>query len=602
MFKELTPLRRSFAASLILLLAACASQAPTVEPPQPRQPTQSEEPARPAEPTEPAEPPAPEQAEVKQIPNRPFDADTLYALLVAEIAGSRNRFDVAVSNYVQQALATQDIGVTARAARIARLLNAHDAALEMAFLWIELEPESSEAHFIAGAELAHRGQLVEAAEHSAVLLELGEEGFFDAVAATAAQADDQATAKELRKRYAELLQDYPDSASLHLGQSLLLHYGGELEQALAEARRAAELEPDNVQAYLQESQILQEMGRADEALQKLADLVSKYPDNQRLRLQYARFLAHSDLPEAQNQFQKLVEQSPGDPDFIFSLGLIQLERGLLVEAAEQFKSLTTGGEHSNSAHYYLGKVAEARGDLNAALNHYRQVSTGAEYLPAVMRAAEILVQMGDVLGAMDYLQQERERTAPQERDSLYLLEAEVLSATGDNTAAMTTLNRGLAELPQSTRLLYARAMLFTLIDKIGEAEQDLKQIILLAPDNAAALNALGYTLADRTDRLHEAYGYIRAALELTPHDGAVLDSMGWVNYRLGNYDDAVKYLRQAMAVTPDHEIAAHLGEVLWVTGAKKEARDIWRTGLEIDPASLIIRETLERLNVELGDQ
>lgn len=588
MFNDFKQIRRIFTASAILMLVACASQQSVVQEPA----VEASQPEQAAEPVQP---------EVSQVPDRPFDADTLYALLVAEIAGSRNHYDVAVSNYVQQALSTRDPGVTARAARIARLLNAHDAALEMAFLWIELDPDNSEAHFIAGAELARTGQLMEAAEHSAILLEQGEAGFFEAIAASAAQADDEAMALQLQTRYAELLQIYPDSASLHLGQSLLLQYAGELEQALVTARRAAELEPDNAQSYLQESAILQEMGRVEEALKKLDGLVKKYPDNQRLRLQYARLLAHSDLPEAQKQFQRLVEQSPGDPDFIFSLGLIQLERGMLVEAAEHFKSLTHGSQHSSSAHYYLGKVAESRGDPTAALHHYQQVGASAEYLPAVMQAAEILVQMGDVMGAMDYLRTEREQAVLHERDSLYLLEAEVLSATGDNVAALATLKTGLAALPQNTRLLYARAMLFTQMDKIAKAEQDLKQIIYLSPNNAAALNALGYTLADRTNRLNEAYGYIHAAFKLTPDDGAVLDSMGWVHYRLGNYSDALKYLRQAMATTPDHEIAAHLGEVLWVTGAQQEAQKTWHTGLELNPGSDLIRDTLERLDAELGE-
>lgn len=579
-FKQL---RLSCILSAILTLSACANQPPS---------PQEEEDA--------PQVPHPIASLETPVEYRPLPADTMYALLVAEFAGSRNRYEIAVSNYVQQAQLTRDPGVTARAARIARLLNAQEAALEMALLWLELEPHSSEAHFIAGAEFARAGELIKAAEHSAILLDQGEEGFFEAIAASAAHDNDTTVALELQEKYAELLQRHPDSASLHLGQSLLLHMAGDLEPALEAARRAAELNPDDYQAGLQEMRILQQMGKTEQAEQGMARLVEQYPDNQRLRLQYARMLAHSDLAEAQSQFKTLIEQSPGDPDFTFSLGLIQLERGLLAEAASQFRSLTGGDEHNDSAHYYLGKIAEQRGDQDAALHHYQQVRDGNDYLPAVMQAAEILVEKGDADGAVNYLRRERARADTKFRDGLYVLEAEVMSETRGQQEALEVLNAGLAQSPESNRLLYARAMRLVEADRLPEAERDLKKVIELTPNNAAALNALGYTLADNTNRLEEALDYISAALSLAPDDASILDSMGWVQYRLGNHDEALDYLRRAMADTPDHEIAAHLGEVLWVTGDQQEARDIWRAGLELNPKSSVIRNTLERFNVDLS--
>ena len=585
MLKAFLQIRRLMAAATVLGLSACASQSPS----------DGHRPIAPVAKASPSERPP-----IAPVEYRSFEADTLYALLVAEIAGARSRYDIAVANYVQQALATRDPGITARAARIARLLNAHDAALEMAFLWLELEPNNIEAHFIAGAELARAGELTEAAEHAAVLLDQGEEGFFEAIAASATQTKDEQLIKQLHDKYANWLRQHPHSASLQLGQSLLLHSMGQHEQALDAARRASQIDPDNYQANLQEMRILEAMGRGEEAQQGLALLVEKYPDNQRLRLQYARMLANSDLATAQTQFKTLVEQSPGDPDFTFSLGLIQMERGLLSDAAGQFQSLTNGGEHSDSAHYYLGQIAESSGDLDMALHHYLLVGPGQEYLPAVVRAAEILMEMGGSKDALEYLRHERADAAGDNRANIYLLEAELLNEMNDASAALQTLVEGLQEFPESVRLLYARAMMFTEMDQLAQAEQDLKQIITMSPNNAAALNALGYTLADRTDRLDEAHQYIHTALQLEPNDAAILDSMGWVNYRMGKLDEAVKYLRKAMTATPDHEIAAHLGEVLWVIGEQQEARDAWKNGLELEPGSHLIKETLERLNVDLG--
>lgn len=569
---------------ILALLMGCSSQpvAPTTEPP-------PEPPVRP---------------EILQITDRAFDSETLYALLVAEIAGERGRFDVMLNNYVQQAQVTRDPGVTARATRVARFLNAHGAALETALLWTELEPYNPEAHFNAAAELMHANRLLEAFEHSRFLLVHGEMSGLDALGAQAVQGEDRDTSEQLAALYQELAQQYPQDVELLIGLSLLLQHSNQTEKALASAERAAALAPNRFQPQVQKIRVLQQMGQTEKALTLLSDLVRQHPENSRLRLQYARSLMHTDLSEAQQQIETLLEASPDDSDLILTLALVQYEQDLWEAAAEQFAKLVDDEQRRSTAHYYLGRIAVQQGDDDRAITHLGQVEPGADYLPAMAQLAELFVQQGQLEVAVALIRDQRQVT-PEDRqgqlEGLYLLEAQLLSQTGHSDDAKSLLNEAIEHLPDATRLLYTRGLLLTQMDDLAGAEADFQRVLAQAPDNAATLNALGYTLADRTDRIDEAYEYILRAYQLSPDDPAIIDSMGWVEYKRGNYAAALEKLRQAMNTLPDHEIAAHLGEVLWVTGEQDEARKIWREGLKLNPTSSVIRDTLERFNVEIKD-
>ncbi len=553
--------------------------------------------SRTAQPAPVAAPPA-----VTRIEDRPFEADTLYALLVAEFAGERKRFDVMLNNYAQQATATRDPGVTARATRIARFLNAHGTSLDMALLWTELEPWEPEAHYSAAAELVHVNRLDDAFNHALKLLEAGEVTGFDVIGARALHGGDLSVTEQLIGRYQSVIPRYPDHVPLHVGLSFLAQHAGELHLALESARKALTMEPDNFQAAGQEARVLQQMGLTDQALTKLGQLVERHPENQRLRLQYARALLKTDLRAAQSQFEQMLLSNPDDEDLITTLGLVQFERGLLQDAAQSFGQLLESAERQSTARYYLGRIALAQHEQELAIEHFSEVAPGPDYLPAMAQISEIYAARGQRPQALDILKKQRRATPIEntaQREGLYLLEANLESTGGRYAAALTLLTQALAELPESSRLFYSRAILYGNLDRLAEAEQDLRTVLALAPDNAAALNALGYTLADRTDRLAEAADLITRAHALTPDDPAVIDSLGWLEYRRGNLDKALVNLRKAMEAMPDPEIAAHLGEVLWVSGKHDEARKVWKQGLALQPDAPIILETLKRFRVAL---
>lgn len=559
------------------LLAACAST--------PQQKAVEE--------TAPPEPLVPEY-----VTDRPFTTDTLYALLVAEMAGERQRFDVMLSNYVQQAETTDDPLVTARAARLARYLNAHGAALKMAQHWLTLEPENPEAHYITAAELVQDNRLLEAVSHAEFLLEHGETSGLDAIAARAQQGADTALSEQLLPEYVRLLAEHPEEPAVLIGASLLYQHTGDPEQALLLAQRATALQPEDFQAAAQETRILQQMGRSDQAHQKLAELVESHPTNTHLRLQYARSLLKKDLPAAQRQFETLLAEAPQDKDLLLTVALIEFEREEYTAAKTRFTELAGTDKHRSSAHYYLGHLALLEKDETTARRHFEQVGPGSDYLPALSQLTELMLANGEQAEALQLVRSKREQTPEHKADQiegLYLLEAHLLASRNQLNDALTPLAQGIAEFPESTKLIYTRAMLFTRLDDLPKAEADFKRVLALAPDNAAALNAWGYTLADRTDRLEEAYQYIREAYRLAPDDPAVIDSLGWVEYLRGNHEAALKNLRNAMELMPDHEIAAHLGEVLWVTGARKEAQQVWQRGLQLHPDSPIIFTTIKRL-------
>ncbi len=535
---------------------------------------------------------------VKEIPDRPFPPETLYALLVAEMAGSRSQFDIALANYVQQAHQTRDPGVTARATRIARFLNAHQAALDTALLWIQLEPDNGEAHLIAATELAKSGRLLEALDQAETLLDGESSTIFQNIAARAASATDTQR-EQLLFRYDQLLTSHPTDDGLLLGKALLEQQKGHFDTALSIANELLELHPGHITGTVLKAKLLEDMDKPSEALALLSQELQNAPEDSRLRLQYARLLANYDLNEAYEQFQILHEQQPHDPDIVFSLALINHEQGRFDEAKQYFEQLIQMGARTSSAHFYLARIAERQKDYATALEQYLQVQPGPDFLPAVSQITDLLISAGELQSVNDHLSAIRQRF-PQEAARLYLLEAEKLGKYQYLEEAEQKLTEGLTFDPENNQLLYARAMINDRRDFIDLLEMDLRSILRYDPNHADALNALGYALADRTTRYQEALELISQALKLKPDDPAIIDSMGWVQYRLGNYEEAILRLREALKQLADPVIASHLGEVLWVSGQQDEAKAVFDKAIKQAPQNQVLHEAIERLGADIA--
>ena len=536
--------------------------------------------------------------DVTSVPEKPtvyssFSEETLYSLLSAELAGQRNRLDIALDNYVTQAINTQDPGISERAFRIAEYLGADQAALDTSLIWVRNAPDDIEAQRAAAIQLARNGRYDESLVYMEKVLQAKGDTHFDFLALSAVETDAE-TRAGLQKSFDSLLAKHPDNGQLIFGKALLMQQDGDAEGALKLLEKNP---PQNgeVAPILLRARLLQSLNRGDEALPLLKKSVSQYPDDKRLGLTYARTLVEQNrMAEAKVQFASLVEQYPEDDELRFSLALVCLEGKSWDEAEGYLQELIERDSHVDSAHLNLGRIAEERNDPEGALVEYALVGPGSEYLPAQLRQADILISHGRGAEASKKLASAR-GAQPDYAIQLYLIEAETLAANNQTDRAWNTLQQALKQYPDDLNLLYSRAMLAEKRNDLDQMERDLRAIIKREPDNAMALNALGYTLSDRTTRYTEAKALIQQAYDLNPDDPAVLDSLGWVNYRLGNLDEAERLLRQALERFPDQEVAAHLGEVLWANGKQREAKKIWGTFLKENPDSPILRKTILRL-------
>ncbi|WP_339515055.1 tetratricopeptide repeat protein [Pseudomonas sp. RL_15y_Pfl2_60] len=522
-----------------------------------------------------------------------FSKETLLALLTAEMAGQRNRFDIALGNYVQQANATQDAGVAERGFRIAEYLGADQAALDTALIWAKNAPDAIDAQRAAAVQLARAGRYDESMSYMEKVLQRQGDTHFDFLALSAAETDPDSRAGLLQS-FDRLLAKYPENGQLIFGKALLMQEDGRSEEAL-ELLESHPAKTDDVAPLLLQARLLTSLQRGDEALPLLEDGISKHPDDKRLRLTYARTLVEQGrMEDAKGEFSSLVQQFPEDDDLRFSLALVCLEAQAWQEAIVYLQELIERGSHVDAAHYNLARAYEELDEPDSALIEYGLVGPGNDYLPAQARQTEILFASDRISEASAKLDKAR-GAEPDYAIQLYLIEAEALAGKQRKEQAWQLIQQGLEQFPDDLNLLYTRAMLAEDRDELGQLETDLRFILERDPENTMALNALGYTLADRTTRYQEADELIEKAYRLSPNDPAILDSKGWVNYRLGKLDEAERFLRKALEDFPDHEVAAHLGEVLWVQGKQSEAREVWASALEKQPDSEVLRSTIKRL-------
>lgn len=547
-------------------------------------------------PASPAEPKATAIVEPQpELPPRPFPTETLYSLLAAEMAGSRQQYDIALSNYAQQAQETRDPQVAERATMIARYLNDNATAAANAVLWAELEPDNDQALGNASYTLMQEGRLLEAFEMSRRLRQYKDESLFQSIAANAGRLT-YVQREELLAGYLQELEKYPQDEQLLIGLGLLSQLQERPEDALEYARQTLKVHPRSTAATLLESSVLHHLNRTDEAIARLAAMLEHHPHHLRLRLQYARLLVNQDLSKAHQQFEILVQQHPEDPDLLLSLALVAMEEKNLDSAANALEQLLDFEAKASIANFYLGQVSELRGERKRAVLHYLQVQPGENFLQANVNLLNIMVSEGDLLSASQHI--ERVVTArPELADNYQLLHAQALTRHDYLDAADAVLTQALTRSPNNADLRYSRALVYEKQNQLPKAEQDLRLILTREPNNPLVLNALGYMLADRTQRLAEAQEFLLQAVALSPEDPAIIDSLGWLYFRLGDYSEALVLLRRAYHLYPDPEVAAHLGEVLWVIGEQDEARNVWQQSLERHPGNLFIESTMERLQV-----
>ncbi|MFZ5661225.1 MAG: tetratricopeptide repeat protein [Pseudomonadota bacterium] len=528
-------------------------------------------------------------------------ARALEPALVGEFALQAGRLKEAAAAYLEAARAAEDAELASRATRIALLAKDDARTAQALALWKRLAPPE-DALALRGAEavlaLRRNDTATARAQLNALLAAPGEDGWKQALAVLSTGTREPAQAVPILRRLIDEGR-IPD----HL--PAWLAFGG-LAQQLEQPQLAERVVDEVVRRFPGEPRVgllranqLREAGRTDEARAALRELEPKLAGDATLRRLLAdEYFRLRDYAEA----ERLLAAGPQDEQTIAQ------RAALLAQAEDKAGLARLYGELKADAarpdpgrRLLLGRMAEFLERHAEALDWYEGVPGGPQRWQARLRSANVLHELDRKREAYDRLRAIQSDAAAEEevRRDAYLLEAALYQKDGETAAEMDAYARGLAAFPDEPEILYARALSYERQDDIPRAEADLRRILVIDPDNVAALNALGYTLADRTTRYQEALELIDRARAAEPESGAIVDSYGWVLYRLGRHKEALVELRRALTLQKDPEIAAHLAEVLWVSGQREEAMKYFEMARKLDPENRALRRALEKTGARL---
>lgn len=556
----------------------------------------------------PAKPPA------QQAPAE-LDGDLLFQLMAAEMALQQGDAAAAYATFMDVARKSRDARVARRATEIAINGRALPQALEAARLWQQLAPDSDEAAQSVGALLVGLQRYDEAAPIFAAQVKKAPVEQLATVQRLLSRSADRAAALAFLTR---LAQPYADDPAIGADVRLLLagaaHSANQNERALQELQAALALRPDFERAALAAAQLLsapqadgqQDAGRA-QALALLQGFVERNPKAVQARLAYARLLvADNRIAPAREQFARVLALEPDNADALFAAALLAIDAGPPYETARTYlqrylQVIEAAGDsrrQPDAAYLNLARIAEEEGRYTEALDWLGKIDEPNLYLATQTRRALVLGKMKRVDEARKLLAETRADN-PQARVAVVVTDAQILREAGRPREAYDLLAAALAQSPDDPSLLYETAMAAEKLDRLDAMEKHLRRLIELKPDDAHAYNALGYSLADRNLRLEEANALIGQALKLAPDDAYIIDSQGWVYYRMGKLPQAREYLERAWQRRPHAEVGAHLGEVLWQLGERDAARRVWTEAARLEPGNQTLLDTLRRFKVKL---
>ena len=529
----------------------------------------------------------------ERLPNEELTEPILFGLLLGEIAAQRGDSALAAKTYIELAKRTRDPRIARRAVEIANYARMPKLALEAAKLWHQDDPGSAAALQMVTIYLVADRHVDQAEPYLEKLISASntkpEKVFMQLNRLLAGNPDKAANLRVVRK----LAAKYPDLANAHFAIAQAAVAAGDESLAMREIHRASELRPDWGLAAVFEARVLLKKApeKADRLLEKF---LAKYPD-QDVRMSYARLLvSEKRYAKAKQQFETLLAANPQNTEIIYAVGLLafQLKDYATADASIR-RLLDLGYRDPDGARYLLGEIAEAQKNWPRAIAWYKKIQSGNHFLPSRLRVAQAMAKEGKLDAARGYLHSIKVGSKAEETQ-IVIAEAQLLRDAHESGKAFDVLEDALKKQPDQPELLYDLALTAEKLGRYKLSEQSLRKVIKLKPDYAHAYNALGYSLADRGQRLPEARRLIEKALELRPNDSYIIDSMGWVMYRQGDLQAAVGYLRRAYNDQHDAEIGAHLGEVLWVQGMHDEARRVWDQALKMHPDNEVLRETIRR--------
>jgi len=606
----ISSLRRSrLAAAAFLALAVLAAEAQT-EAPAPAAPTSPAPIVEPASPAVTTPAAAAEREEKAQA--SPMTAELFYEVLMGELTARSGDPGSGYALVLDAARRSRDSKLFQRAVEIALQARSGDAALAAARAWKETMPESREARRFELQILIALNRIGETAEPLRAELAATpqvERPFLMAVIARnyARATDKKLAASVVEQAVADELKSPATGGAAWATVGRLRLAAGDASGALEAARNGQEADPSSDGPAMLALELM-------DPNQPLAEpLVKRYLAGPKalpeMRVAYARVLVEGRrYADASAELAALTASRPELPEPWLLLGSLQAQarQDAAAEAslkrylalAETQRDAEARGRGQTQAYLSLAQLAERRKDFTGAENWLSRIDSTDDLMGAQTRRAALLARQGKLPQARELVRGLPERNADDKKQK-FMAEVQLLRDAKQFQAAYDMLAQASATAPSDTDLIYDRAMVAEKLNRLDEMERLLRQLIELKPDNQNAYNALGYSLADRKIRLEEARTLIRKAVQLAPEDPFIADSLGWVEFRLGNTDEAMRILEAAYKRRPDPEIAAHLGEVLWVKGQRDRALTVWKEASLVDADNETLQETLKRLRVKL---
>ena len=529
------------------------------------------------------------------LATEPSTGQTVFQVLLAEIALQRGDLELASQAYANLALRTRDPKVMERTIEVAGYARRLDLARETAQLWLDSDPESKQAQRMLVSVLILNNQLEELPPHLIRLLQSDPKTLADNLLGLNRMFARTTNRLAVFRLIDKVCQPFFGIAEAHYAIALAANSAGQGERARNEIRKALELRPEwEMAAFLQAQFLMRESPVA--AIAFLEDFLQRNPNAREAELLLARALVgERRYADAKLRFDRLLQAYPDSPDVVYAVAILALQQDDKALAETHLKHFVTlRGPDKSTAYYYLGQIAEDGRRDSDALTHYAQVVSGEHYLSAQIRRARLMAQQGQLDQARDVLRNAKTEGVEQ-GVQLLIAEASLLREAKRVQEAFNLLEGRLAEQPEQPDLIYETALLAERLNNVELMDTRLRRLIELRPDNAQAYNALGYAYADRNQRLTEARQLIEKALALAPDDGFILDSMGWVLYRQGDLAGALSYLERSYAKREDPEIAAHLGEVLWALGRQDDARRLLQAAQKVHPTNEVLAETVRKL-------
>ena len=524
-----------------------------------------------------------------------IDPDVLFMLLTAEIAGQRGQYDVALEGYMEAAKRVDDPRFAERAAMIAMYMKNSKKTNDAVSLWLKQDANNVTARKIAAISALSAGNRELAAQHLTMLLKVDPAGFESTVLEIANALQKEGKVAVLNEVLDGMAAKNPDKAVIFYVQSILAMQMKNKALAEAKIEQTLKVQPDWDKALIFQAQLAVFSGNYDQAKKILNAAAVKYPENGKIKKILAQVLIKSqNYQEASQVYQSVIAAEPNDNESRFALGLVYLQLDQQEKAEDILKKMVGLPEWKDRANFYLGKLEEKREHTEKALSSYENVTAGPFVFDAEVAVISLRAKNKQFMEAETRLKQLQSRF-PKQKLRTTLLQAELYSQQKQYQKSFDLLTAALAESPEQKELLYARALTAEHIDRLDVLEGDLKKIIKKYPDNAEALNALGYSLLDMPGRYAEAEQYLEQALKLHPDEAVILDSYGWLQFRLGHTAKALDYLQKAYDKQQENEIAAHLAEVLWVLGRKSEAKKLFTKAAKESPDDEYLLDFQQRI-------